>query len=144
MKGYVFRLSTVARVRYLQQEIAKNRLMIAMRELNKALSEERKWIDEIQRFEMPGGDVCGAELIWGFDQLQRLHHGLLAAKEEVVDAKSKSESLRNEWLAANRQCEMLGRLDARMQLVFENGQRRLQASELDDLNNSRFAKKVLS
>lgn len=144
MKSYVFRLSTVARVRFLQEEIAKNNLMVAMRELNRALREERKWIDDIRSFEMPGGNISGAELIWGFEQQQRLQHGLKAAREELIAKKRNSESMRNKWQAAHKQCEVLGRLDARMHLAFQGEQARLQALELDDLTNSRFAKKMLS
>lgn len=143
MKSYKFRLASVARVRRLQEEIAKNNLMIALRDLNRAILVERQCIDEIRSFEMPIGKLFGAELQWGFCQQQRLHDRLNSAHVQVLKAQSDSASLRGQWLAANKQYEVLERLDAKKRLVFNEELVRLEAGELDDLSNARFIKKVL-
>ncbi len=86
MKAYRFRLASVARVRALEERVARERFMSALRDLRRAEEAVGAAERALRSLEMPEGTMTVADLVWLGDQAARLSDAVQARRQEVADA----------------------------------------------------------
>jgi hypothetical protein len=138
VKSYRFRLATVARVRALEERMARERYLTSLRtsrQREAAYHEAHEaLVDEAPLW----GVVTPAELRWSQDQAERqarVERELLARWRA---AKQVNEADRDAWREAAKRARALERLDERARVEWLAEYRREEALELDDLSNARY------
>lgn len=137
MNGYKFRLANVARIRGLQEAIAKNELLLALRELKVARLELGKALEELSKAKSLDGEIYGAQAHWKFDQLQRLSDEILERQDTVRTSEHIAGEVRVKWEAASKRCETLARLDSRSRDLWRHNFALSEMKELDDISTAR-------
>lgn len=138
MKGYRFRLSSVSRIRGLQEAIAKNELLLALRELKMARLDLQNVFEELSKVEGLSGEIYGSDAHWRFEQHQRSYDQIEFCQNVVRSRGERAEELRAIWNAASKRCETLTRLDSRCREEWKRASVLLEIKELDDLSTSRY------
>lgn len=137
MNAYKFRLSSVARIRGLQEAIAKNELLLALRELKMARLDLQNAFEQLKKAESLRGEIYGSDAHWRFEQQQRFYDQIGLRQELVRTRGDQVEEFRAKWNAASKRCETLGRLDIRFREEWKHNAVLSEIKELDDISTSR-------
>jgi flagellar export protein FliJ len=139
MKRYKFRLETVLRVRRLQEEQAKNDLLAANQQLQRAESALAMRQSAYAEIQMQLGMVNVDEFAsarWKWEQAAR---AIEIAQLIVLEQVNKVKIAREAYLVASRAVEILERLDLRRREEHALEVARAETTEVDDLVNGRRA-----
>ncbi|TAN30978.1 hypothetical protein EPN29_13985 [bacterium] len=137
MKSYHFRLARLTRIRELEEKVAKDRLMLALRDLRRAKAMELEAKARLASLEPPTGQVTIAEIQWTQDQAQRLSDSIRICHNNTASAQLKCAETRQAWSEAGKKSSVLARLDARSRNRWREEAMRQELTELDDLASSR-------
>jgi flagellar export protein FliJ len=133
VKAYRFRLGSVARVRALEERVARERLMVALRDVRHAEEAAEAAQCALEALAMPEGTVTAADLVWLGEQAERLSDALAARRRALADAVSTRETARLAWGASAKRAEVLERLDEQARAQWLADMLRQEGAELDDL-----------
>jgi flagellar export protein FliJ len=133
MKAYRFRLGSVARVRALEERVARERLMVALRDVRHAEEAAEAAQRALEALAMPEGTVTAADLVWLGEQAERLSDAVQARRRALAAAVSSREAARVAWSAAAKRAEVLERLDVQARAQWSADLLRQEGAELDDL-----------
>jgi hypothetical protein len=86
MRAYHFRLATVARIRALEERLARDRFMEVLRDLRRARETESAALASLVALKPPTGVVTIETVQWTADQAERLSESVRACHEAVVVA----------------------------------------------------------
>ncbi len=137
MKAFHFRLATVARIRALEERVARDRFMVALRVLRDHESSVRAAETELGALEAPRGMTTMAAFHWVADQADRLADTVRVCRENVVAAESACREARQAWDGAVRRSGVLERLAEQERSRWRTEILRTEAAELDDLSQAR-------
>lgn len=137
MKAYRFRLAAVARIRALEERAARDRLMVALRDLRQARETEGATASALTAAVAPTGSVTMGQVIWAGDQGERLAGSLRTSREAVRSAEAVSVQARRRWTVAAKRSGVLDRLDQQGLARWREETRREEAAELDEVANAR-------
>jgi len=137
MKAYRFRLATVARIRALEQRVARDRFTLAQRDLRRMRETEHIAQGALRALRSPHGLTTMSALAWVNDQGERLAEALQVCRQAVAEAESKCAEARRECTEATKRSEVLERLHAQGLEHWQVETAREEAAELDDLSHSR-------
>lgn len=138
MKTYHFRLASVARVRLLEERIARDRFMYALKDLRRAQNMKSEAEDALAAHEIPLDAARIGDFQWVRDQAERLSESIQVCEIKVLGAESKCIETRRAWDEANKRSRVLVRLEDKARTRWRDQMLREEAAELDDLTNSRF------
>jgi flagellar export protein FliJ len=137
VRAYRFRLATVARIRALEERVAAERFMVALRDLRKAEESRRAAEVALSALEAPTGLTTMAAMTWVGDQAERLADSLAGCRASVTEAASWCAEARAAWDVAARRAGVLERLDEHGLARWREETLRQEAIELDDLSLAR-------
>jgi flagellar export protein FliJ len=137
VKAYRFRLQSVARVREIQERIARERLMVSIRDLKRARTRENEAEDELASFEPPAGVVSMGDLLWAGDQADRLAESVRSARDSRVAAGVRCDESRAQWNVSVKRLDVLQRLEQQTFETWCDEVAREAGAELDDWANAR-------
>lgn len=137
MNSYKFRLANVSRIRGLQEAIAKNELLLSLRELKDARRDLQNVFIELSKEEGLKGQIYGSDAHWKFEQQQRFSNQISLHQDWVHTCEGRVEEFRSKWNAASKRCETLARLDARSREDWKHRFVLSEIKELDDISTSR-------
>jgi flagellar export protein FliJ len=140
MRAYRFRLATVARVRVLEERVAKDRFMTALRGVRLAEEAERDATSALRGLEAPQGSVTVADVVWLGDQAERCAESLRACRQVVAAARSRCAEARRAWNDAAKRASVLERLDDEGRAQWRQDALRHEVAELDDLTQVRYGR----
>lgn len=138
MRVYRFRLASVARIRALEESVAREKFMLALRDLRRAQEMKRSAEAALVAFESPTGIATIEAIQWSGDQAHRLSESIRAFGEKVEVAESACLETRRLWNEASKRSSMLTRLDNQSRTRWQNEMLREEVAELDDITNSRY------
>jgi len=138
VKAFSFRLESVARVREHQERAAAQDLAVATRCLRLVRSECAEARAALHGLAVPRGRAEAAALHWVQGQSERMATTLRRHEELVTAAEAAVRESRQAWVAAERRCTMLRRLEERQRSRWQVDADRAAASELDDMATVRF------
>jgi flagellar export protein FliJ len=133
MKAYTFRLGSVARVRALEERVARERFVLTLRDVRRAEVAAEAAVSALHAFEVPQGTMAAGEFLWIGDQAGRLSESVQACRQAVVDATSACAASRAAWNQAAKRSGVLERLDEQERARWRADMLRGEAAELDDL-----------
>jgi flagellar export protein FliJ len=139
MKSYHFRLATVARIRALEERVARDRYMVSLRERRQAEDALRAAKQALLSFEAPRGTMSIDDVRWSADQAERLSRSVLGSFEVWRKVSETCEERRHAWTVASKRSGVLERLDESERVAWREEWDRQAILELDDHTNSRFA-----
>ena len=139
MKSYHFRLASVARIRTIEQSVARDRFMIALRELRTAQERERSANAALAALEPPAGLVSSSDLQWKYEQAERLFDSVRRCREKVALAASAAAERRETWNEASKRSQVLSKLEAQAFAKWREDALHEEVIEIDDLTNARFS-----
>ncbi len=139
MKSYRFRLAHVARIRALEERIARERFLTSLRALRQSEAAYRRAQEALAESAPLQGVVSCADLLWWSDQAERRLRLEQERHADWVRAADENESDRERWREAAKRSRALERLDERARVVWLDDYRREEALELDDAVNARYA-----
>ena len=139
MRGYHFRLASVARIRTIEESVARDRLMSALRELRTAQERERSANSALAGLEAPAGLVSSRDLQWKYEQAERLFDSVKRCRENVAEAASVAAERREDWNEASKRSQVLAKLESHAFAKWREDALHEEVSEIDDLTNARFA-----
>lgn len=137
MKVYRFSLGTVMRIRALEERIARERVVVAQRDLRHAQVLCAAVEASLAALEAPIGLTTISEVHWIADQAARLSEEVRANREVVAAAASVREEASRSWHLARKRLATLERLDSEGRARWKNEVQRHEVAELDDLSNAR-------
>lgn len=137
MKSYRFRLRSVSRVREIQERVARERLMVSVRDLRRSEERERRAESELEEFEPPPGPVTMSRLVWAGDQAERLAETLRARRKVRLEALVAWGQACATWNAAEKRAHVLHRLEESGLQAWRDEVERHARAELDDWANTR-------
>jgi flagellar export protein FliJ len=140
MKAYRFRLASVARVRVLEERVARDRFIAAQRELRQAEAMERQASSALRALEAPAGSTTVADLVWLGEQADRWSESVRACRERVGEARAGCTAARQAWNEAAKRASVLERLDAEGRDQWRRDVLRDEVAELDDLAQIRHGR----
>jgi hypothetical protein len=138
LKSYRFRLANVARIRALEERIARERFLTSLRELRRAQSAYRAAREALWASTPLDGVVSSADVLWSFDQAERRARRESECLAEWTLAAEVNDADRERWREAAKRARALERLDERARIAWLNDYRREEALELDDAVNARY------
>lgn len=138
MKNYHFRLATISRIRALEERVARDRYMVALRGRREVQDRLRAAQQALLTFEAPRGVVSIDDVRWSTDQAERMSRTVLVNYEAWLSATGKCEEQRQAWSEASKRSGVLERLDESGRAAWREESMRQETLELDDLTNSRF------
>ena len=139
MRSYHFRLASVARIRTIEKSVARDRLMIALRELRNAQERERSANAALACLEPPAGLVSSRDLQWKYEQAERLFDSVRSCQDNAAEAASAVVERREDWNEACKRSQVLSKLEAQAFAKWLEDALHQEVSEIDDLTNARFA-----
>lgn len=137
MKSYRFRLASVARIRALEERVARNRLMVDLRDLHYAKEMERSANASLAALDPPVGIISIAEVRWIEDQAERLSDSMRSCQERVRAAESACKESRQAWNEATKRASALARLERQEYANWRAEVLREEIAEMDDLSSAR-------
>jgi len=137
MKAYRFRLKSVARVREIQERVARERFMISVRDLRRSEERERRAEEDLVRFDPPSGVVPMGELLWASDQAERLAASVELTRNIRIAAVESCNTSRESWNVAVKRSDVLRRLEEYGFDQWRSEAAREAGAELDDWANAR-------
>jgi flagellar export protein FliJ len=138
VKSYRFRLANVARIRALEERIARERFLTSLRALRHAELSYRRAREALTQSAPLTGVVSSNDLRWSFDQAERRSRAVQECLAECVRAKEVNDADRERWREAAKRSRALERLDERARIAWLDDYRREEALELDDAVNARY------
>ncbi len=144
MRVYSFRLSNVARIRAVEERIAKAQLVAAMKELRIAQDLERSARDALEALQSPCGLISMAEIQWSLDQASRQSSLIGHIAERISKEAARCAERKHEWSEASKRSEVLSKLEAKAFAKWRDEATQEEAAEMDDLTNARYVLGVLS
>lgn len=138
MKSYRFRLAAVARVRALEEQIARERFLTSLRTTRQREVAYRRAYEALRTSEPVSGTVSADELWWSHDQSERQARIARELHARWRSAAEVNESDRVAWREAAQRARALERLDERARIEWLSEYRREEALELDDVANARY------
>jgi flagellar biosynthesis chaperone FliJ len=138
VKSYRFRLANVARIRALEERIARERFLTSLRALRQAELSYRRARDALTESVPLGGVVSSDDVQWSLDQSERLARVEQECRAECVRAAEMNDGDREHWREAAKRARALERLDERARVAWLADYRREEALELDDAVNARY------
>lgn len=139
MKRFRFALASVARVRALEERVAREQYLMAQGSLGRAEQRHRLAREVLEAQEALDGALTMGEVRWSFDQAAR---GAAAVHEAAGarDAARAAAALELErWRTAARRASALERLEASARAAWLDQLRDEEARDLDDLATLRFS-----
>lgn len=139
MKSNRFRLASVARIRALEEHVARDGFLRSLRAARHAELAYRRAHAALSQATPLSGDVSADELHWSQEQAERqasVARDCLAAWESAVELNARD---REKWREAAKRARALERLDERARIQWLEEYRREEARELDDVANARHA-----
>ena len=133
MKRFTFRLEAVLRIRRLQEDQVRARLIAANRDIQLAtlkVQERQQRYDTLPR---PFGPTSHEELERSWFTLDAAAGAIAFADDERLAAIAIAEEIRTEWLAARQRTEILGRLRERAREEWVIAARRDEDRLVDEL-----------
>jgi flagellar export protein FliJ len=140
MRAYRFRLATVARVRVLEERVARDRFMAALRNVRHVEDAERDARSALRALEAPQGSVTAADVVWLGDQAERCATSLRSCQELVAAARSRCADARQAWNDAAKRASVLERFDEEGRAQWRRDALRHEVAELDDLAQVRHGR----
>lgn len=137
MKAYRFSLSTVLRIRALEERLARERLLVAQRALRHALEEHRVATARLGGLGASRALTTIEEVRWLGDQAQRLRDEIQLRHEGVLEASRVRDEAGAAWTVARKRAGALERLEVEHQARWRDESQRLEVAELDELGNAR-------
>jgi flagellar export protein FliJ len=148
VKRFAFRLERLARVRAIEEQIARESWALAERGARAAEERAERALADVRaaratlREQLGAGRLVPAELL----QRQSLCDALAArrglALQRAASARAAAESERGLWLAEKRKLEGLERLEQRDLEAWRLAENAHDAAELDEVAATRAARKV--
>jgi flagellar protein FliJ len=142
VKAYRFRLESVLRVRRLQEQVATQKLAVAVRALHQAESESACAKRSLEGLAAPAGRLTMEAVHWVHDQSTRMSDTLRARTEAAAAATEAAVQANQEWGSARRRTATLERLDERHVALWRIEADRSEAKVLDELATRGRAKEV--
>jgi flagellar export protein FliJ len=139
VRAYRFRLATVARIRALEESVARERLMVAQRDVRLAREAVGAAEAALGALRAPTGLSTMAALTWTGEQADRLAGTVRARRTAMAAAASRCVEARLAWDVASKRSGALERLDAQRFARWRDETARQEATELDDLSHARYA-----
>jgi hypothetical protein len=138
VKAYTFRLGVVARIRALEERVARERFMLATRD--KRLAEEREVTasTELARLAPVTGEVFASELRWSGAQSERQAVLVRERHDEVLRTSLLRDEAHEAWSVASKRAGVLERLREQGVARWRDDLLAEEAAELDDLSNARY------
>lgn len=143
MKSHHFRLASVARIRTIEESVARDRFTIALRELRSAQELERSANAALAALEPPSGLVSSSDLHWNYEQAERLSDSVRRCRENVAEAASAAAERREAWNEASKRSQVLSKLEAQAFARWREDALHEEVIEIDDLTNARFSQGAL-
>lgn len=137
MKAYSFRLAGVARVRQLEEGIARQDLATASGEVADALHRLALATEALENHAVPEGTLSVRDLRWTQDQADRMAESRRAGVAVLEAAEARRALARDRWMVSRRRCAVLERLDDRRRGEWQTEFDRAEAKELDDMASVR-------
>lgn len=138
MKSYRFRLANVARIRALEERIARERFLTSLRTLRQAESAYRCAHEALTTSAPLVGVVSADDVQWSLDQGERRARVEQECLTEWVRAAEVNDGDRDRWREAAKRSRALERLDEQARIAWLDDYRREEALELDDAVNARY------
>jgi flagellar biosynthesis chaperone FliJ len=138
VKSYRFRLANVARIRALEERIARERFLTSLRALRQAEAAYRRARDSLLESDPLSGVVSSSDVQWSLDQAERRARVEQACRAACADAAAVNDGDRERWRDAAKRSRALERLDERARVAWLDDYRREEALELDDAVNARY------
>lgn len=148
MKRFQFRLARLAKVRELQEEIARaewqaaedlaNRAEARVFELFTLVGETNAALRELQG----STELCSAEVLALQDLLERVVRTLADARRQAAELRAAAERAREPWTALRIEIEGLSRLELRARDQHRSEINRAEIAELDQIALERAARRA--
>ncbi len=138
MKSYRFRLANVARIRALEERIAREQFLTSLRALRQSEAAYRRAHQALTDSAPVHGVVSSADLQWCADQAERRLRAEQECLAEWIRATEVNDGDRERWREAAKRSRALERLDERARIAWLDDYRREEALELDDAVNARY------
>lgn len=138
MKSYRFRLANVARIRALEERIARERFLTSLRALRQAEAAYRRAHEAMIESVPLSGVVSSNDVQWSLDQAERRARLEQECRAACVHATEVNDGDRERWREAAKRSRALERLDERARIAWLDDYRREEALELDDAVNARY------
>lgn len=139
MRAYRFRLSSVARIRAIEERIAREQLMLSLRDLRFAREMEVSAKAALVSLKSPTGVVAANDFKWNRDQAERLAASLRLCHENVVSAEERCAQARERWTEASKRSNVLEKLRQQGIDRWRQEALREEVAELDDMSSTRYA-----
>jgi hypothetical protein len=144
VKAYRFRLATVARIRALEERLARERYVFALRDLRHAREAERSALVALAALEPPVSPATMVDVLWIGDQAERLSQSVQTCRQVVAAVTSMSVEAGRSWNLAVKRSGVLERLDDQGLVRWRDEALRQEVSELDDFANARHGSAAAS
>jgi hypothetical protein len=138
VKSYRFRLANVARIRALEERIARDRFLTSLRELRRAEAAYHRAHEALKESAPLSGTVSADDVHWSLDQAERRARVEKECLAEWARAADLNKVERERWREAAKRSRALERLDERARIAWLEDYRREEALELDDAVNARY------
>lgn len=137
MRAFQFPLAAVARVRELEESVAREKFMTALRDLRLAQQGEVIAQRDLEKFRLPTGALESSQMKWAMDQSERYRESVQSWRKRVATAGEASIEARRKYLEAEKKAEVLRRLEGRARERWLEEMLRREAAELDEFSVSR-------
>jgi flagellar biosynthesis chaperone FliJ len=138
MKSYRFRLANVARIRALEERIARERFLTSLRAVRQAEAAYRRAREALLEALPLSGIVSASDVQWSLDQAERRARVEQECRAACAQAVAVNDGDRERWREAAKRSRALERLDERARIAWLDDYRREEALELDDAVNARY------
>jgi flagellar export protein FliJ len=140
VKAYRFGLASVARIRALQERVARDELVLSQRSVRRAEEAVYGAESALRALRVPEGPMTPDDLVWIGDQAERLSSSLTTCRETLAGALSTREQSRQAWNVAAKRSGVLERLDQQDRALWRVESLRQETAELDDLAQIRHVR----
>ena len=137
MRAHHFSLSTVLRVRTLQERLAREQLLVAQRDVRQAHEQHRATASLLNELTVSPRSTTIDEIRWVGDQARRLHEQVRTRHDAVVEASRERDRTSEAWTAARKRAAALERLKYQSVARWQREFQRSEVAELDDVANAR-------
>lgn len=139
MRSYRFRLANVARIRALEERIARERFLTSLRALRQAQAAHRRAREALADSVPLSEVVSSRDVQWSLDQSERRARVEQECRAECERLAGVNDGDRERWREAAQRARALERLDERARVAWLDDYRREEARDLDDAANARYA-----
>jgi hypothetical protein len=138
MKSYRFRLANVARIRALEERIAREQFLTSLRALRYAEAAHRRAREALAACVPLDAMVSSLDVQWSYDQAERRARVEQECRVECARLAEVNDGDRERWREAAKRSRALERLDEQARIAWLDDYRREEARELDDAVNARY------